>query len=54
MQSREEILLQSIYKEAGETFNVNSPKQLGHILFEKMQLPAEKKQKQDILQQRLY
>lgn len=45
MQSREEILLQSIYKEAGETFNVNSPKQLGHILFEKMQLPAEKKTK---------
>jgi DNA polymerase-1 len=31
-------LEKSIYKEAGETFNIASPKQLGDILFEKMQL----------------
>ena len=36
---------QKIYKEAGEGFNINSPKQLGVILFEKMQLPNGKKTK---------
>ena len=36
---------QKIYKEAGEEFNINSPKQLGVILFEKMQLPNGKKTK---------
>ena len=34
-----------IYKEAGEEFNINSPKQLGEILFEKLGLPATKKTK---------
>ena len=38
-------LEQKIYEEAGETFNINSPKQLGVILFEKMQLPNGKKTK---------
>lgn len=36
---------QSIYEAAGETFNINSPKQLGKILFEKLKLPPVKKTK---------
>lgn len=36
-----ESLTQEIYEMAGEEFNINSPKQLGVILFEKMQLPLE-------------
>ena len=33
----------SIYEIAGETFNINSTQQLGHILFEKLNLPVQKK-----------
>ncbi|HEP1433562.1 DNA polymerase I [Streptococcus pyogenes] len=36
-----EALTQEIYDMAGQEFNINSPKQLGSILFEKMQLPLE-------------
>ena len=38
-------LEQEIFQEAGEQFNINSPIQLGNILFEKMGLPASKKTK---------
>jgi DNA polymerase I len=34
-----------IYAEAGMEFNINSPSQLGHILFEKLQYPVLKKTK---------
>ncbi|MBP2627384.1 MAG: polymerase [Firmicutes bacterium] len=40
-----EVLLSNIYQCAGERFNVNSPKQLGVILFEKLNLPVIKKTK---------
>ncbi|NLT13551.1 MAG: DNA polymerase I, partial [Clostridiales bacterium] len=38
-------LEKSIFELAGEPFNINSPKQLGAILFEKLMLPAPKKTK---------
>ena len=40
-----ELLTKEIYDIAGEEFNINSPKQLGEILFEKMRLPVIKKTK---------
>ncbi|MBI3017061.1 MAG: DNA polymerase I [Deltaproteobacteria bacterium] len=36
---------QEIYKIAGEEFNIQSPKQLGQILFEKLKLPTKRKTK---------
>ena len=49
---------QQVYEEAGETFNLASPKQLGVILFEKLEIPAKKKTKtgqystaEDVLQE---
>ncbi len=38
-------LEQSIYSHSGENFNINSPQQLGKILFEKLELPVRKKTK---------
>ena len=38
-------LTSEIYEQAGEEFNINSPKQLGVILFDKLKLPGGKKNK---------
>ncbi|MEA3352589.1 MAG: DNA polymerase I [Campylobacterota bacterium] len=38
-------LTDSIYEISGETFNINSPKQLGIVLFDNLKLPAPKKTK---------
>ncbi len=38
-------LEKSIWEKAGEQFNINSPKQLGEVLFGKLQLPSGKKTK---------
>lgn len=42
---RLDALEQGIYFMAGKTFNINSPKQLGEVLFEDLRLPAVKKSK---------
>ena len=43
METELRALERRIWDEAGEEFNINSPTQLGHILFEKLGLPATKK-----------
>lgn len=45
LQIRIDELEKMIYEKAGETFNINSPKQLGVILFEKMGIRGGKKTK---------
>ncbi|QHS22984.1 DNA polymerase I [Virgibacillus sp. MSP4-1] len=45
LKERLDTLEQEIYELAGERFNINSPKQLGVILFEKLELPVIKKTK---------
>lgn len=45
LQTRILELEKEIYQQAEEEFNINSPKQLGVILFEKLQLPHGKKTK---------
>lgn len=42
---RIEELEQSIYRQAGKEFNINSPKQLGLVLFEDLKMPFAKKTK---------
>ncbi|USS86754.1 DNA polymerase I [Fructilactobacillus cliffordii] len=44
-QERVSELQQGIYQDAGQEFNIGSPKQLGEILFEKLKLPVIKKTK---------
>ncbi len=45
LKDRLEILTKEIYELCGEEFNINSTKQLGEILFEKLKLPVVKKTK---------
>ncbi|MBZ4667835.1 MAG: polA 2 [Defluviitaleaceae bacterium] len=45
LEEKIELLTKEIYEIAGEEFNINSPKQLGVILFEKLMLPMGKKTK---------
>src|SRR5699024_6116335 len=43
LKKRIEDIESEVHSLAGEKFNVNSPKQLAHILFEKLELPVIKK-----------
>lgn len=43
--AQENVLADAIWMQAGHSFNINSPKQLGEVLFEELQLPAGKKTK---------
>ena len=45
LKTRLNELTKEIYELAGEEFNINSPKQLGEVLFEKLKLPMAKKNK---------
>ncbi|MFD0586441.1 DNA polymerase I [Paenibacillus sp. GCM10027627] len=45
LESQLSTIMAEIYSHAGTEFNINSPKQLGEILFEKLGLPAKKKTK---------
>lgn len=45
LSGRIDELEQAVHTAAGEKFNINSPKQLGEILFDKMKLPGGKKTK---------
>ena len=45
LSERIDSLEKQIYEEAGQEFNINSPKQLGIVLFEKLHLPSGKKTK---------
>lgn len=40
-----DVLVKRIYEKAGMEFNINSPKQLGEVLFEKLEIPGGKKTK---------
>ena len=44
IQGKLDLLISNIHEAAGEEFNINSPKQLGVVLFETLELPVIKKQ----------
>ena len=45
LDARIEVLVGQIYEDAGGEFNINSTRQLGEVLFDKLGLPAQKKTK---------
>lgn len=45
IQEKLDVLISNIHDAAGESFNINSPKQLGVVLFETLKLPVIKKTK---------
>ena len=45
LKTRLNSLTEEIYQLSGQEFNINSPKQLGEVLFEKLKLPVVKKTK---------
>ncbi|OMH92163.1 DNA polymerase I [Staphylococcus argenteus] len=45
IQQKLDVLIKNIHEAAGEAFNINSPKQLGVVLFETLKLPVIKKTK---------
>ena len=45
LEAKVNALMTDIYEQAGEEFNINSPKQLGIVLFEKLGIPCKKKTK---------
>ena len=40
IQGKLDLLISNIHEAAGEEFNINSPKQLGVVLFETLELPV--------------
>lgn len=45
LEDSRQVLEDRIYTQAGKKFNINSPKQLGEVLFDELGLPAQKKTK---------
>ena len=45
LEERLSLIMEEIYSAAGQQFNLNSPKQLGQILFDQLRLPVIKKTK---------
>lgn len=41
LESKLAVLVKNLYREAGENFNINSPKQVGQILFQKLKISEE-------------
>ncbi len=53
LSGRIDELEKAIWEQAGQQFNINSPKQLGTVLFEDMKLPGGRRRRQDIRRPRM-